>query len=247
MTVTACGATVDWLGYATARIEWPDGTVAYTDPGRYGVLTGEWTPGDFPTGDRHPASEPYRERDADLVVVTHDHHYDPHGIARVAGEDATVVVYEAVSAETASRSVAPVDALDQDVVRVAYGDDVTVAGVDVSVVSAETEPDAPGETSSHPPGFGCGYVLSRAGTAAFYPGDSDALDAHRDVDADVFLPPLSGEITMDERDAADLAEAIAPDLVVPVHYNTFAGLAGDSDQFARDVAGRGIPVALDEQ
>jgi len=247
MTVTRAGLTVDWLGYATARVEWPDGTVAYTDPGRYGVLTGEWTPGDFDGAQHHPPASAYHEQDADLVVVTHDHHYDPHGIERVAGDDTTVVVYEAVSAETVSRNVTPVDALDYDVVRVAYGDSPTIAGVDVETVRAETAPDDPGGESSHPPEFGCGYALTREDTTVFYPGDSDALAAHGDLDPDVFLPPLSRRITMGETEAADLAERLAPELVVPVHYNTFEGLVGDSRLFAQDVASRGIPVALDER
>jgi L-ascorbate metabolism protein UlaG (beta-lactamase superfamily) len=247
MTVSHAGLTVDWLGYATARIEWPDGTVAYTDPGRYGVLTGEWTPGDYDTAGWHPESTDYHRKDADLVVVTHDHHYDPHGIERVAGKDTAVVVYEGVDADRVSRSVASVDSLDYDVRRVAYGDELTAAGVDVGVVRAETAPSDPGGTSSHPPGFGCGFALTRGDTTVFWTGDSDALAAHNDVDPDVFLPPISRRITMGESEAADLAERLDPDLVVPIHYNTFEGLVGDSRQFAQDVASRGIPVALDEQ
>ena len=237
---------MDWLGYATARIKWRDGTVAYTDPGRYGVLEETWTPGDFETATSHPDARDYRAADADLVVVTHDHHYDPDGIDRVASEDATVVVYDRVDADNISRDVTPVSDLAYDVVRVAYGDTVEAADVTVDVVPAETAPDSTG-SSSHPPGFGCGYVLGHDDRAVFWTGDSDALDAHESLDPDVFLPPLSGDITMDEAEAAALAGALDPDLVVPIHYNTFEGLAGDGEQFAVDVARRGIPVALDER
>jgi L-ascorbate metabolism protein UlaG (beta-lactamase superfamily) len=247
MTVSHCGVTVDWLGYATSRIEWSDGTVAYTDPGRYGVLTGEWAPGDFDTASDHPDTRDYRARDADLVVVTHDHHYDSDGIRRVASEDATVVVYEGVDAGNISRNVEPVDDLPFEIVRVAYGETLDAAGVTAHVVEAETAPDDAGGTSSHPPGFGCGYVLSHDDTSVFWTGDSDALPAHNSVSPDVFLPPLSGGITMGEREAAQLAGRLDPELVVPIHYNTFEGLAGDSNQFAVDVASRGIPVALDER
>jgi L-ascorbate metabolism protein UlaG (beta-lactamase superfamily) len=51
---------------------------------------------------------------------------------------------------------------------------------------------------------------------------------------------------MNRHEAADLAETMDPDLVLPIHYNTFAALEADSGEFAADVAKRGVPVVLDE-
>ena len=51
---------------------------------------------------------------------------------------------------------------------------------------------------------------------------------------------------MDRHDAADLAAAMDPDLVVPVHYNTFEGIEANSAAFAAEVRDRGVSVALDE-
>ena len=80
--------SLDWFGYATARIAGED-TVAYTDPGRYGVLSGEWA--DRYGGADYPSGGPYEATDGDVVLVTHDHHYDD-AVERVANDDATVVV-----------------------------------------------------------------------------------------------------------------------------------------------------------
>ena len=55
-----------------------------------------------------------------------------------------------------------------------------------------------------------------------------------------------GSVCMDRYEAADLAERLDPDLVCPIHYDTQAFLAADSRVFAADVAGRGVPVVLDE-
>ncbi len=247
MTVRYGGVTIDWLGYATARIEWPDGTVAYTDPGRYGVLTGEWDPNDPGLADAHPAPTDYRARDGDLVVVTHDHHYDSDGIRRVASEDATVVVYDAVYPPGIGRDVEPLADLPYEVVRVDDETDFAVGDAIVRSVAAYTQPDDPGAEPSHPEGFGCGYLLTVDDTTVFWPGDTDVLEGHAELDVDVFLPPLDRRITMTPEEAADLAEAMDPDLVVPIHYNTFERLAADSAAFAADVAKRGVPVALDEQ
>jgi L-ascorbate metabolism protein UlaG (beta-lactamase superfamily) len=247
VTIRHDDLSVDWFGYATLRLE-SDDAVVCLDPGRYGVLTGEWEP-DTP-GVGHPDPVDYDARDADVVCVTHDHHYDSEAVRRVASEDATVVAFEAVDAAGISRDVDPVEELPFDVERVGYGDSLTVDGVEIDVVEAYNDPEGPHTrddgTPYHPEGFGCGFRVGLGGTTAFWPGDSDALDAHRDVECSLFCPPIGGSFTMDRHGAADLAADLDPELVLPVHYNTFAALEADSGAFAADVAGRGVPVVLDE-
>ncbi len=235
MTVRHHNLTVEWLGYATARLETTDGTVAYTDPGRYGVL------------------EDYWGKDADLVVVTHNHHYSTDGIRSVAGNDATIVVYEGVDASEIDRDVDPVDELAQEfeVVRIGEEDRVTVGDVTVWSVPAYNDPEGPnaqdGEVA-HPPGLGVGYLLSLSGTTVFWQGDSDALDGFAELDVSLYLANIgNGGIVSDRHQAADLAEKLDPDLVVPIHYDTFEQLEADDDAFAADVASRSIPVALDRR
>ncbi|WP_423744688.1 MBL fold metallo-hydrolase (plasmid) [Haladaptatus sp. SPP-AMP-3] len=248
MTVRHDDVTVEWFGYATVRLETADGFVAYIDPGRYGVLTGEWEP-DSPDA-AHPDPVDYRAADGDAVFVTHDHHYDSDGIERVAGEDATVVVYEGVDADAIGRDVIPPSELPYDVVRIGEEDHLTVGDCDAWSIPGYNEEDGPhtgdGGEPFHPKGFGIGYLLSLDGTTVFWPGDSDALSGHRALDVDVFLPPIGGSFTMDRREAAALAADLDPALVVPIHYDTFDALETDSSAFAEDVENRGIAVALDE-
>ncbi|WP_129115765.1 MBL fold metallo-hydrolase [Halegenticoccus tardaugens] len=233
MTVRHDGTLVEWLGYATARLETADGFVAYLDPGRYGVL------------------DDYDARDGDLVCVTHVHHYDPDGIERVAKEDATVVVYEGVDAADSDRDLTPVDDLPYEVVRVGEAERLELDGAEVRSLPAYNEPDGPhvdenGEPH-HPRGLGVAFLLALGDTTVFWPGDSDALEAFRDLDASLFLANIGGSVVMDRREAAALAEALDPDLVLPIHYDTFDLLEADSAAFAADVAGRGVPVVLDER
>ncbi|ELZ23267.1 Zn-dependent hydrolase of the beta-lactamase fold-like protein [Haloterrigena salina JCM 13891] len=240
--------TVSWLGYATVRLESADGTVVYVDPGRYGTLTGEWER-DVP----HPPGRAYDERDGDLVLVTHDHHYDSDGVRRVASEDATVIAYEAVDAESiraGGRDVEDLEALPYDVRRVEYGEEATVEGVDLEVLPAFNHPDGPNAPDGdpiHPEGFGCGYRFEVDGTSVCWTGDSDVLDDHGDLEVSLFLPPIGKNFTMNRTEAAELAAAIDPDLVCPIHYNTFPDLEANSRAFAADVAAAGVPVVLDEE
>ena len=213
---------VSWLGYATIRLRGK--RTVYLDPGRYSVL------------------DDYDERDGDVVCVTHDHHYDPDGIRRVAKPDATVVVYDAVDADNITRDVTPVDDLDYDVVRVGERETLSLDGVRVRSLPAYNRPDGPRD--NHPEGFGVGYLVTVDDVRVLWTGDSDALPHHDEVDADVLCPPIGGSFTMNREEAAALAERMQPDLVVPVHYDTFDALETDADAFVTDVANREIGVAL---
>ncbi len=255
MTVRHDGLTLDWLGYATLRIEGEDATV-YADPGRYGTLDGSWA--EQYGGADHPSPDAYDAQDGDVVLVTHDHHYDSDGVRRVADDDATVLVYEAVDAdrinadsgENTGRDVEPPAALPYDVRRVAYGDDLSVAGVDVEVVPGYNREDGPRADDDgnavHPYGFGCGFLVDVDDTTCFWPGDSDVVEEHEGLDVSLLAPSIARSFTMDRHDAAGLAADLDPDLVLPVHYNTFPDLRSDSAAFAADVAKEGVPVVLDE-
>jgi len=252
MTVSLGAFDVTWLGYACARVSGSDDTVVYVDPGRYGTLDDTWNERYGP--DDHPDGRDYRRKDADVVLVTHDHHYDDDGVRRVSNEDTTVVVYESVDAERVSeggRDVVSPEELPYEVRRVATGETLTVAGVDVDVVPAYNDPEGPRASADgsvpHPEGFGCGFRFVVDGRACFWPGDSDFVPEHETVDTSVLLPSIAQSYTMTRHGAAELAETLRPELVVPIHYNTFPELRADADAFAVDVANRGIPVALDER
>jgi L-ascorbate metabolism protein UlaG (beta-lactamase superfamily) len=232
MTVHFDDCRVDWLGYATVRIEAPDGTVVYLDPGRYGVL------------------DDYDAGDADIVCVSHVHHYDTDGIERVARDDATVLVHEAVHHSETDRDVTPVRDLPYDTGRVDAELDELLGDVIVRTTAAYNHADGPHTDADgepiHPEGFGCGFLLTIDGTTVFWPGDTDVLAGHAELDVDLFLPPIGGTFTMDREAAADLAEAMAPELVLPIHYDTFEAIEVDAEAFAADLDARGVPVTLDE-
>jgi L-ascorbate metabolism protein UlaG (beta-lactamase superfamily) len=236
MTIRYDGLSVTWLGYATVRIETPDGFVTYLDPGRYGVL------------------DDYYARDGDLVCVTHNHHYDSDGIERVADDDATVVAFEGVDASDIDRDVKPVEDLPYEVVRVGEEDHLSVGDVgqvDVWSLPAYNDPEGPRADEdgnvTHPRGLGCAFLLSLGGRTVFWPGDSDALSGFRELEVSLFLANIGGSVVMDRHEAADLAEALDPDLVLPIHYDTFELLETDEEAFVADVAKRGVPVVLDER
>jgi L-ascorbate metabolism protein UlaG (beta-lactamase superfamily) len=249
MTLIFDDIEIEWLGYATVRISGPEQTI-YLDPGRYGVLTGEWTADSPGAAEAHPPGRDYRPEDGDHVCGSHIHHYDPGGIDRGASDDATVVVCEGINPRNSRRDLPRFVDLPYDIEQVGTEADRIIGETPLWTVSAYNEPAGPhtrGDGSPyHPEGRGCGFLLSVDGVRIFWSGDTDVLEGHARLDVDVFLPPIGGTFTMDRIEAADLAVEMDPELVVPIHYNTFGALETDSQAFVEDVESGGVSVVLDE-
>lgn len=232
MTVRYGAVHADWLGYATVRLEGEMGAVIYTDPGRHGVLDG------------------YDACDGDVVLVTHGDHYEPDGIRRVAHEDAIVIVHESIDAREIGHTSEQPEDLPYEVERVGADESFVLGPLDLFTTPAYNEHGGPRtderDAPFHPEGEGCGYGITVDGVTAFWPGDTDALAVHEDLEVDLFMPPIGGAVTMDRREAAALAETMRPGLVLPIHYDTVEALETDAEAFVVDVARRRVPVVLDE-
>jgi L-ascorbate metabolism protein UlaG (beta-lactamase superfamily) len=163
---------------------------------------------------------------------------------------ATVVACDGIDIRDSTRDLDRLSTLPHDVRELGHEDEAVVEGVTLWTVPAYNEPGGPHTDPEgqpfHPEGRGCGFLLSIDGVRVFWPGDTDALPGHAELDVDVFLPPISQSFTMDRAEAAELAAEMRPDIVVPIHYNTFDALEADSQAFVGDVADWGVPVALDE-
>ena len=180
-------------------------------------------------GDQTVFIDPWRVVDggkADLVFVTHAHfdHFRPDEIAALRRPDTVVVAPRDIAADLPGpvRAVAPGDAFEID-------------GVAVQVVPAYNV--APDRLQHHPKANGwVGYVLSSNGVTWFHAGDTDHVPELDAVRADAAFLPIGGTYTMDAREAAGLAKAIAPDVAVPMHFGFVVGTPEDADVFRREAA-----------
>lgn len=220
MPVSHRGLTFERLGHASVRMETDDGTVVYIDPWSQ-VLEG--APGD-----------------GDVVFSTHDDmdHYDPEAIDAVAGDDATVVVYDAIDTSD----------LDRQPTRLPPDETVTVDGIQVRSVPAYNRPDGEhvdeeGEPF-HDVGEVAGLLLTVDEMTIYYPSDTDFLARHGDIRADVFIPPIGGHFTMDRHEAARFTGSVDPELVLPVHYDTFEQIETNAEAFVADVESEDRSVVL---
>jgi L-ascorbate metabolism protein UlaG (beta-lactamase superfamily) len=162
---------------------------------------------------------------ADLVLVSHEHHdhCSPEDVEKVRGPDTVVLAGGAAAAQLpGARAVRP-------------GDRLTVAGIDVEAVRAYNvnkfrSPGVP----FHPREAGhVGYVVTVGGMRLYFVGDSDHIPEMADIACDVALLPVSGTYVMTAEEAVDAAQTLAPQVIVPMHFGSGIGTAGDGDRFAQ--------------
>jgi len=84
----------------------------------------------------------------------------------------------------------------------------------------------------------CGFVLTIGDRVLYHAGDTGLtmdmqLLAYENID--VAIIPIGGKFTMDINDAVRAVDFIKPKIVIPMHYNTFAGIEANPNEFKRRV------------
>ncbi len=158
---------------------------------------------------------------ADLILVTHGHHdhLSVDDIALISGPETTVLCPPDCIAELrASRAQA-----------VRPGDALQVGNVKVQVVPAYNT-DKP----NHPRSAGhVGYIVEIDGRRIYHAGDTDLIPEMAGVVCDIALLPMGGTYTMNAEQAAQAAERIGPQIVVPMHWGRLVGTEKDVERLSR--------------
>ncbi len=172
-------------------------------------------------------------RQADVVVVTHDHgdHLgDAHAICKKTG--ATLVsIYEI--ADAASQKGIKAEAMN-------VGGTVTVNGVAVSLVPA-----------IHTAGLGgtaTGAVVEMDGKKVYHAGDT-GLTMEMQLIGEMYRPdigflPIDGRFNMTPRLAAKAVELLKIPKVVPFHYDTFPLVNSSPEEFKRLVGDKSEVIII---
>ena len=163
--------------------------------------------------------------DADYILITHDHydHFSVDDIKKIA-KISTILVVPARMEDDAKE-------LANDVVSI-----VTVKpGVykEISGLEIETIPAYNTVKPFHPRrAEWVGYILRADGKRIYVAGDTGLTKEARQVKCDIALLPVGGTYTMDTRRAAELANTIRPEYVIPTHYGSIVGKQSDGQTFA---------------
>ena len=214
---------VQWLGHAAFEITSPGGTKLLIDPF---LSANPSTPDSLKRLARY-------KPDAILVTHSHDDHaLDAKAISQLSPTTKVISAYEWVNAHGIPQN----QAMGGNV-----GGSFRVGDVTIHIV--------PAMHSSDPGGRPVGFVLEFADHRTLYHTGDTWLFGDMDLIQEFYKPNIillgvgGGPFTMDPR-AAQLAisKYFKPDVIVPMHYATFEGLATATDVRVRFAGDRRVRI-----
>lgn len=155
---------------------------------------------------------------ADIILITHDHydHCSTEDVAKIQKADTVIVTIPAAARK-----------LKGEVKTVKPGDKITVKGIEIEAVPAYNT-DKP----FHPKGAGhVGFIITLGGKRIYHAGDTDFIPEMKGLKVDIALLPVSGTYVMTAEEAAKAADAIKPEVAIPMHYGEIVGSERDAERF----------------
>ncbi len=185
------------------------------------------------TGNPKAVATPY-DLKPDFILVSHghgDHFGDALDIARY--NDATIIAPNELALYCTRRGV---DAHPMHIGgKHRFGESLTVKLTPALHGSAIIE-----EGLSQYLGMPCGFLVELDGKTIYFAGDTALTYDMKAVIGDlhhvnVALLPIGDNYTMGPEDAAVAARWVDPDIVIPMHYNTFPLIEQDPEAFRKQV------------
>ena len=176
---------------------------------------------------------------ADIVLTTHAHedHLDPETIPSLAQSSNAVFVGPGMCAQTMRDWGIP----EPRIVQLDRGERREILGVEIAAVLAHHVSNAGAQTPD-----AVGHLVDVGGIRVYHSGDTllhPDLHSIRGARPDVMLICINGGYgNMNPSDAAELAAAIEPAVVVPMHWGLVAENTADPATFVRALIATGSPA-----
>jgi L-ascorbate metabolism protein UlaG (beta-lactamase superfamily) len=171
------------------------------------------------------------EIDADIICVTHghsDHFGDTMEIANRTG--AVVIGNHEHSLYLAKQGF--------ETIGMNIGGTIKIHNIKITMVNSNHSSDMDFIEEMGVGGSACGFIIQlESGTKIYHSGDTGVFGDMKDVIRDIYKPqialiPIGDRYTMGPREASIAAQWLDPDIVIPMHYNTFPVIEQDPEEFA---------------
>ena len=170
-----------------------------------------------------PVSIGSTPHDADLILFTHPHfdHFSPKDVKKLMKPDTVIA---------APKSMAMMCKLllQKTPVSLLPAQTYELCGMKIETVAAYNL-----HKPFHPKAMKwLGYILTVGETRVYISGDTDITPESRTVRCDIAMLPIGGGgYTVNAEQAAELAGAIMPHTVIPIHYGKLLGGADAAERF----------------
>lgn len=164
--------------------------------------------------------------DADIIFCTHSHfdHFSPDDIKKVIKEQTMIV-----SVEETKQQLLDLGFKENEILIVKPGCRYKCADLAFKTIPAYNIDKNFHSRSSN----WVGYNIKIQEKWYYISGDTDNTKDAQKVKCNVAFLPVGGIYTMNYKEAAQLANRIRPELVIPIHYGSLVGTAQDALEFTR--------------
>ena len=158
---------------------------------------------------------------AKIIFITHPHydHFSPEDIKKIA-DDNTIII---TTKDNPQAEMLP----HSKIIYVSPYDEFKIEDIAVKVIPAyNTNKNFHPKTNNW-----VGYKLTIDEETYLVSGDTDVTEELEKEKTDVLIIPIGGTYTMTAEEAADLANKMKPEVVIPSHYNAIVGSKTDEEKF----------------
>ena len=174
--------------------------------------------------------DPFRikeeKNDADIIFITHSHydHFSEEDILKVKKENTKILV----TTDLLERTI-ELGFKKEEITIVNQNNLYTILDIAVNTIPAYNI-----NKQFHPKESNwVGYILTIEGKSIYVAGDTDINEENKNVKCDIALLPVGGTYTTNYEEAAELANLINPELVIPTHYGEIVGEKEDAIKFKK--------------
>lgn len=174
--------------------------------------------------------------DADYVFCTHSHydHFSPEDIEKIKKQGTKLIVPKDAK-ENAEKLVGK-----ENVIVVEPNAEYDIEGLKVQTTYAYNI-----NKNFHPKkNEWVGYIVETGAKKYYIAGDTDSVPEIQNIECDVAFLPVGGTFTMDYKEAAELANTIKSDIVVPTHYGAIVGDIEDGNRFKELVKNKEVQIFI---